>query len=79
MLGWDEKSTLEERRVNVLRWPCVMFGVVVVSVNGGNCRLKDLDLKNEEACAENAVVIIVVHISTVSISIVMLCIVYIIL
>ena len=49
MLGWDEKSTWEERRLNVLRWPCVMFDVDVVRVNGGSCRLKDLDLKNEEA------------------------------
>jgi hypothetical protein len=77
MLGWDEKSTWEERRLNVLRWPCVMFDVDVVRVNGGSCRLKDLDLKNEEACAENAdVIIIVMHTSN---SIVIYCIIYIIL
>ena len=64
MLGWDEKSTWEERRLNVLMWPCVMFDVDVVRVNGDSCRLKDLDLKNEEACAENAVV----HISNVNVS-----------
>jgi hypothetical protein len=76
MLGWYEKSTCEERRLNVLRWPCVIFDVDVVRVNGGSCRLKDLDLKNEEACAENAdVIIIVMHTSN---SIVIYCIIYII-